>query len=125
MADVYRMWRQMLDLCGRVTHVWQGYTRGLASVKGPNTVDLGSGTGELVYVDFGMVAEVKHSDRLGLMRIVVNFVNRDATALASDFVSLSFLPLDTDIQNAVPTHTLLYIPLPPPLRRPRQPLYAA
>lgn len=54
-----------------------------------------------MYVDFGACAEVRHADRLGMIRIVVNFVNKDAAALARDFAANDFLPPGTDVADVV------------------------
>ncbi|GAQ89122.1 ABC1 family protein [Klebsormidium nitens] len=53
--------------------------------------------GLLVYLDFGMMSELPHRYRIGLIRTLVHFVNRDALGLASDFVTLGFLPPQTEL----------------------------
>ncbi|KAG2284181.1 hypothetical protein Bca52824_055401 [Brassica carinata] len=54
--------------------------------------------GSLVYFDFGMMGNIPRHYRVGLIQILVHFVNRDSLSLASDFLSLGFLPEGVDIQ---------------------------
>merc|ERR1712091_123924 len=49
------------------------------------------GDGGLAYLDFGKMGTMTDADRLGLMSLVVHFVNRDAPGLARDFVALGFV----------------------------------
>lgn len=48
--------------------------------------------GQLVYFDFGMMSDMRREYRIGLIRTLVHFVNRDAVGLAKDFEILGFLP---------------------------------
>lgn len=57
--------------------------------------------GDLVYVDFGMVAEVASADRVRLMRLLVAWVNVDAVALAEALRDARFLPSDVDLPAVV------------------------
>jgi len=57
--------------------------------------------GDLVYVDFGMVAEVASADRVRLMRLLVAWVNVDAVALAEALRDARFLPPDVDLPAVV------------------------
>ena len=41
--------------------------------------------GQLAYLDFGMMGALDAPTRLGMIRLLVNFVNRDAAELAKDF----------------------------------------
>ncbi|CAN7101463.1 unnamed protein product [Brassica rapa subsp. narinosa] len=54
--------------------------------------------GSLVYFDFGMMGNIPRHYRVGLIQILVHFVNRDSLSLANDFLSLGFLPEGVDIQ---------------------------
>uniref|UniRef100_A0A1J3IPL0 ABC1 atypical kinase-like domain-containing protein n=2 Tax=Noccaea caerulescens TaxID=107243 RepID=A0A1J3IPL0_NOCCA len=54
--------------------------------------------GSLVYLDFGMMGNIPRHYRVGLIQILVHFVNRDSLSLANDFLSLGFLPEGVDIQ---------------------------
>eukprot|EP00850_Spirogloea_muscicola_P004093 SM000017S02833 [mRNA] locus=s17:512202:517378:- [translate_table: standard] len=53
--------------------------------------------GQLAYFDFGMMSEMRREYRIGLIRTLVHFVNRDALGLARDFEVLGFLPLGSDL----------------------------
>ncbi|CAD5971258.1 putative protein sll0005 [Planktothrix tepida] len=63
---------------------------------------LASPEGKLVYLDFGMMSEVKPYQRYGLLEAVVHLVNRDFEGLAKDYVKLEFLTPDTDLTPIVP-----------------------
>ncbi|KAL3818430.1 hypothetical protein ACJIZ3_004335 [Penstemon smallii] len=55
--------------------------------------------GSLVYFDFGMMGDIPRHYRVGLIRVLVHFVNRDSLGLANDFLSLGFVPEGVDIQS--------------------------
>ncbi|VFQ68802.1 unnamed protein product [Cuscuta campestris] len=55
--------------------------------------------GSLAYFDFGMMGDIPRHYRVGLIRILVHFVNRDSMSLANDFLSLGFIPEEVDIQS--------------------------
>jgi predicted unusual protein kinase regulating ubiquinone biosynthesis (AarF/ABC1/UbiB family) len=63
---------------------------------------LASEDGKLVYLDFGMMSEVKPYQRYGLIEAIVHLVNRDFSALAHDYVKLEFLTPDTDLTPIIP-----------------------
>ncbi|XP_073001400.1 uncharacterized protein [Typha latifolia] len=54
--------------------------------------------GSLAYFDFGMMGDIPRHYRIGLIQVLVHFVNRDSLGLANDFHSLGFIPDGTDIQ---------------------------
>lgn len=54
--------------------------------------------GCLAYFDFGMMGDIPRHYRVGLIRVLVHFVNRDSLGLANDFLSLGFIPEGVDIQ---------------------------
>ncbi|GMH07952.1 hypothetical protein Nepgr_009792 [Nepenthes gracilis] len=54
--------------------------------------------GSLAYFDFGMMGNIPRHYRIGLIQVLVHFVNRDSQSLASDFLSLGFIPEVVDIQ---------------------------
>jgi predicted unusual protein kinase regulating ubiquinone biosynthesis (AarF/ABC1/UbiB family) len=58
--------------------------------------------GQLAYLDFGMMSEVKPYQRYGLIEAVVHMVNRDFEGLARDYVKLEFLTPDTDLTPIMP-----------------------
>jgi len=58
--------------------------------------------GQLAYLDFGMMSEIKPYQRYGLIEAVVHMVNRDFEGLARDYVKLDFLTPDTDLVPIVP-----------------------
>ncbi|MBE9157610.1 AarF/ABC1/UbiB kinase family protein [Nodosilinea sp. LEGE 06152] len=58
--------------------------------------------GQLAYLDFGMMSEVKPYQRYGLIEAVVHMVNRDFEGLANDYVKLEFLTPDTDLTPIIP-----------------------
>ncbi|XP_038712175.1 uncharacterized protein sll0005-like isoform X5 [Tripterygium wilfordii] len=55
-------------------------------------------TGSIAYFDFGMMGDIPRHFRVGLIQVLVHFVNRDSLGLANDFLSLGFLPEGVDIQ---------------------------
>ena len=63
---------------------------------------LASPDGKLVYLDFGMMSQVKDYQRYGLIEAVVHLVNRDFEGLARDYVKLEFLSPDTDLSPIIP-----------------------
>ncbi|NET25628.1 AarF/ABC1/UbiB kinase family protein [Okeania sp. SIO1I7] len=63
---------------------------------------LASPEGKLVYLDFGMMSEVKPYQRYGLLEAVVHLVNRDFEALAQDYIKLEFLTPETDVTPIIP-----------------------
>ncbi|MEM1172993.1 MAG: AarF/ABC1/UbiB kinase family protein [Cyanobacteria bacterium P01_H01_bin.35] len=63
---------------------------------------LASPDGKLVYLDFGMMSEVKTYQRYGLLEAVVHLVNRDFDALGRDYVKLEFLTPETDLTPIIP-----------------------
>ncbi|XVE97297.1 hypothetical protein REPUB_Repub03eG0007600 [Reevesia pubescens] len=56
-------------------------------------------TGSLAYFDFGMMGDIPRHYRVGLIQMLVHFVNRDSRGLANDFLSLGFIPEGVDIQS--------------------------
>ncbi|XP_051129415.1 uncharacterized protein LOC127250269 [Andrographis paniculata] len=56
-------------------------------------------SGSLAYFDFGMMGDIPRHYRVGLIRVLVHFVNRDSFGLANDFLSLGFLPEGVDIHS--------------------------
>uniref|UniRef100_A0A803LXV8 ABC1 atypical kinase-like domain-containing protein n=1 Tax=Chenopodium quinoa TaxID=63459 RepID=A0A803LXV8_CHEQI len=62
--------------------------------------------GSLAYFDFGMMGNIPRHYRVGLIQVLVHFVNRDSLGLVNDFLSLGFLPEGVDIllvSNALQT----------------------
>ncbi|KAF8400251.1 hypothetical protein HHK36_013548 [Tetracentron sinense] len=55
--------------------------------------------GSLAYFDFGMMGDIPRHYRVGLMQVLVHFVNRDSLGLANDYLSLGFIPEGIDIQS--------------------------
>ncbi|EEF46833.1 uncharacterized protein slr1919 [Ricinus communis] len=56
-------------------------------------------SGFLAYFDFGMMGDIPRHYRVGLIQMLVHFVNRDSLGLANDFLSLGFIPEGVDIQS--------------------------
>ncbi|KAK8980370.1 hypothetical protein V6N11_061579 [Hibiscus sabdariffa] len=56
-------------------------------------------SGSLAYLDFGMMGDIPRHYRVGLIQVLVHFVNRDSLGLANDFLSLGFIPEGVDIQS--------------------------
>ncbi|XP_022732029.1 uncharacterized protein LOC111286374 isoform X2 [Durio zibethinus] len=56
-------------------------------------------SGSLAYFDFGMMGDIPRHYRVGLIQVLVHFVNRDSLGLANDFLSLGFIPEGVDIQS--------------------------
>lgn len=57
------------------------------------------GNGSLAYFDFGMMGDIPRHYRVGLIQVLVHFVNRDSLGLANDFLSLGFIPEGIDVQS--------------------------
>ncbi|GER45117.1 protein kinase superfamily protein [Striga asiatica] len=55
--------------------------------------------GSLAYFDFGMMGDIPRHYRVGLIRVLVHFVNRDSFGLANDFLSLGFIPEGVDVRS--------------------------
>ncbi|XP_049933387.1 uncharacterized protein LOC116252740 isoform X2 [Nymphaea colorata] len=55
--------------------------------------------GSLAYFDFGMMGDLPRHYRVGLIQMLVHFVNRDSLSMANDFLSLGFIPEGTDVQS--------------------------
>ncbi|GAB2209287.1 hypothetical protein Droror1_Dr00026497 [Drosera rotundifolia] len=53
--------------------------------------------GTLAYFDFGMMGDIPRHYRVGLIQVLVHFVNRDSLSLANDFLSLGFILEGADI----------------------------
>lgn len=58
--------------------------------------------GNLAYLDFGMMSEIKPYQRYGLIEAVVHLVNRDFESLAQDYIKLEFLSPGTNVAPIVP-----------------------
>ncbi|TYG67312.1 hypothetical protein ES288_D05G067800v1 [Gossypium darwinii] len=56
-------------------------------------------SGFLAYLDFGMMGDIPRHYCVGLIQVLVHFVNRDSLGLANDFLSLGFIPEGVDIQS--------------------------
>ncbi|XP_057959308.1 uncharacterized protein LOC131151869 isoform X2 [Malania oleifera] len=56
------------------------------------------GDGSLAYFDFGMMGDIPRHYRVGLIQMLVHYVNRDSLGLANDFLSLGFIPEGVDEQ---------------------------
>ena len=69
---------------------------------------LASPDGKLVYLDFGMMSEVKPYQRYGLIEAIVHLVNRDFEGLAHDYVKLEFLTPDTDLTPIIPAFAAVF-----------------
>ncbi|XP_077215019.1 protein kinase superfamily protein isoform X2 [Tasmannia lanceolata] len=54
--------------------------------------------GSLAYFDFGMMGDIPRHYRVGLIQVLVHFVNHDSLGLANDFLSLGFIPEKVDVQ---------------------------
>jgi len=69
---------------------------------------LASPEGKLVYLDFGMMSEVKREQRYGLIEAVVHLVNRDFEGLGQDYIKLEFLTPDTDLTPIIPAFAAVF-----------------
>jgi len=58
--------------------------------------------GRLCYLDFGMMSDITQQSRVGLIRAVVNLVNRRFDKLSNDFVQLGFLSEEVDLTPIAP-----------------------
>ena len=66
------------------------------ALQGGNTI-----SGNLAYVDFGMMDTITNSDRLTLIRAIVHIINDEYYLLAKDFQKLGFLTKEQDLQKLV------------------------
>ncbi len=66
------------------------------ALQGGNTI-----TGNLAYVDFGMMDTITNSDRLTLIKAIVHIINDEYYLLAKDFQKLGFLTKEQDLQKLV------------------------
>ncbi|MEC4816175.1 MAG: AarF/ABC1/UbiB kinase family protein [Scytonema sp. PMC 1069.18] len=64
--------------------------------------------GQLAYLDFGMMSEIKPPQRYGLLEAITHVVNRDFDALAKDYVKLDFLSPDTDLTPIIPAFARVF-----------------
>lgn len=55
--------------------------------------------GKLAYFDFGMMGDFPRHYRIGLIRTLVHFVNRDSIGLANDFFGLGFIPEEENLEE--------------------------
>ena len=58
-------------------------------------------SGNLAYVDFGMMDSITNSDRLTLIRSIVHLINEEYLLLAMDFQKLGFLTKEQDLEILV------------------------
>lgn len=59
-------------------------------------------SGQMAYIDFGMMDQLSEATKETLVDAVVHLINQDYQELAKDFVQLGFLTPDTDIRPIVP-----------------------
>jgi predicted unusual protein kinase regulating ubiquinone biosynthesis (AarF/ABC1/UbiB family) len=59
-------------------------------------------TGQMAFIDFGMMDQLSEEMKETLVDAVVHLINQDYEALTQDFVKLGFLTPDTDIRPIVP-----------------------
>ncbi|KAB8316038.1 AarF/ABC1/UbiB kinase family protein [Tolypothrix campylonemoides VB511288] len=64
--------------------------------------------GQLAYLDFGMMSEIKPQQRYGLLEAIVHLVNRDFEGLGRDYVKLEFLTPDTDLTPIIPAFARVF-----------------
>ena len=60
-----------------------------------------SDSGNLAYVDFGMMDTISNTDRLTLIKAIVHLINEEYFLLAKDFQKLGFLTKDQNIDQIV------------------------
>ena len=58
-------------------------------------------SGNLAYVDFGMMDTITNSDRLTLIKAIVHLINQEYLLLAKDFQKLGFLTKEQDLNELV------------------------
>ena len=63
--------------------------------------DRNADSGNLAYVDFGMMDTITNSDRLTLIKAIVHIINEEYYLLAEDFQKLGFLTKEQDLQKLV------------------------
>ena len=58
-------------------------------------------SGNLAYVDFGMMDTISNSDRLTLIKAIVHLINQEYLLMAKDFQKLGFLTKGQDLEQLV------------------------
>ncbi len=58
-------------------------------------------SGNLAYVDFGMMDTISNSDRLTLIKAIVHLINQEYLLMAKDFQKLGFLTKEQDLEELV------------------------
>ena len=58
-------------------------------------------SGNLAYVDFGMMDTITNSDRLTLIKAIVHLINQEYLLMAKDFQKLGFLTKGQDLEQLV------------------------
>ena len=58
-------------------------------------------SGNLAYVDFGMMDTITNSDRLTLIKAIVHLINQEYLLMAKDFQKLGFLTKEQDLEQLV------------------------
>lgn len=64
--------------------------------------------GQLAYLDFGMMSQIRPAQRYGLLEAIVHLVNRDFEGLARDYVKLEFLTPETDLTPIIPAFARVF-----------------
>jgi len=59
-------------------------------------------TGQMAYIDFGMMDQLEEETKETIASSVVQLINKDYQALAKDFVTLGFLAPNTNINPIIP-----------------------
>jgi predicted unusual protein kinase regulating ubiquinone biosynthesis (AarF/ABC1/UbiB family) len=59
-------------------------------------------TGQMAYIDFGMMDQLDQSAKESLVDAIVHLINKDYQDLANDFINLGFLAPGTNIMPIVP-----------------------
>ena len=58
--------------------------------------------GELVILDFGLMTEVTEEQKYGMIEAIAHLIHRDYDRIGDDFISLDFIPKDTDTAPLIP-----------------------
>jgi aarF domain-containing kinase len=64
--------------------------------------------GRLAVLDFGLMTEIDDDIKFGMVEAISHLIHRDYEAIVRDFVTLDFIPPDTDLKPLLPALTRVF-----------------
>ena len=64
--------------------------------------------GRLAILDFGLMTEIDDDIKFGMVEAISHLIHRDYEAIVRDFVTLDFIPPDTDLKPLLPALTRVF-----------------